>query len=102
MNPQPRAFVRILQLPQITPDVVRVEIECRYGATGLTSLPGPSSLPVPALIIAACFEHEAQCGKCDMSEAHAEGSRALREETERIWAAHCQARVRGYTQEVRN
>ena len=32
----------------------------------------------------------------------AEGNRALREETERIWAAHCQARARRYAQEVRN
>jgi hypothetical protein len=102
MSHLPIASVQVLQRADLADGCLRIEIECRYGTTGLTSLPGPSALPVPALITAACFEHEARCGRCDVSEAHAEGNRALREETERIWAAHCQARVRGYAQEVRN
>jgi hypothetical protein len=87
MTRRPIASVRILTLPQLHPDAVRVEIDCPDSTTGITSLPGPVALLVPALITAACFEHEARCGACDVSEAHAQGHRALRDETERIYAA---------------
>ena len=103
MSRQPIATVRVLQRPDLAEGCVRVEIECRHSTTGITSIPSERvALPVPALITAACFEHEAQCGRCDVSEAHAEGNRALREETERIWVAHREARTRCYIEEVRN
>jgi hypothetical protein len=96
------ATVTVLTLPHISPDATRVEIECRYSTTGLTSIPGPFALPVPALITAAVFEHESRCGECDTSEAHAEGNRALRQETERVYAAVQQRRQRRYADGRRN
>jgi hypothetical protein len=87
MSRRPLATVRVLNLPHIAPDAVRVEVECPASTTGITSLPGPHRLEVPALITAACYAHQERCGQCDTSEAHACGSRAMREETERLFAA---------------
>ena len=103
MSRRPLAIVRVLHRPDLAEGCVRVEVDCKLSTTGITSIPSERvALPVPALITAACFEHEVQCGRCDVSEAHAEGSRALREETERIWAAHREARARRYLEGVRN
>jgi hypothetical protein len=100
---RPIASVRVLQRPDLGEDCLRIEVDCRYSTTGITSIPSERvGLPVPALITAACFEHEARCGRCDASEVHAAGNRALREETERIWTARCQARTRRYTEEAMN
>jgi hypothetical protein len=38
---RPVAAVTVLKLPHLHPDAIRVEIECRYSMTGLTSIPGP-------------------------------------------------------------
>ena len=38
---RPVAEVRVLTLPHLHPDAVRIETECQYSTTGLTSLPGP-------------------------------------------------------------
>ena len=103
MTRQPSASVRVLQQPDRAEGCVRVEVECRHSTTGITSIPSERvALPVPALITAACFEHEARCGRCDVSEVHAEGNRSLREETERIWAAHREARTRCDIEEGRD
>ena len=37
---QPSASVIVKRLPHIAPDAIRIEIDCRYSTTGLTSIPG--------------------------------------------------------------
>ena len=72
---RPTAEVRILHRPQLHPDAVRVEIECPFGTTGVTSVPGPMLvLTEPQLVTAAVFEHEARCGACDTEPAHGRGT----------------------------
>jgi hypothetical protein len=104
MEHRPIATVTVMRLPHLHPEAIRIEIECSSSTTGLTSLPaadGPE-LPVPALVTAATFEHEARCGLCDTSEAHARGAVELRDETERLYAQVRQRRLRYYAHGRRN
>jgi hypothetical protein len=95
MSRRPVARVRVLSLPHLHPEAVRVEVDCRAPATGITQIPalGGPELPTPALITAATFEHDARCGECDTSEVHAQGATGLLEETERL---HVQAQQRWF------
>jgi hypothetical protein len=103
LSRQPIATVRVLTLPHIAPDAVRIEIDCRYSTTGLTSVPGPAfSLTRPQMITAAVFEHEARCIDCDTSEAHEQGDQAIREATECAWNEVRAAFGRRYADGVRN
>jgi len=99
---RPTASVKVIQMPHLAPGCVRVEVECSGSTTGGTWFPGPAALPVPALITAICFQHEARCGDCDTSEAHARGAVELREETERMYEAVQQRRIRYYAHGRRN
>ena len=86
MSHRPGAAVHIIALPHLHPEAIRVEIECRYSATGLTSIPGPLfALTREQLITSAVFEHEARCGECDTEVAHERGDREIRVQTERAW-----------------
>jgi len=104
MSRRPIAQVRLLTLPQLHPEAIRVEVDCCYSTTGITQVPAPGGLelPTPALITAACFEHEARCGDCDTSDAHVRGAVELRDETERLYALVRQRRVRYYAHGRRN
>jgi hypothetical protein len=103
MNGRPLARVTDIPMPQLDPDTVRVEVDCRCSTTGITSIPGPRFAPTRAQqVTAAVFEREARCGACDTSEAHQQGDRTIRDRTERVWAAMKQARARRYLDEVRN
>ena len=104
MSRRPAATVRVLTLPNLHPDAVRVEVECRYSTTGMTQVPAPRGpeLPTPALITAACFEHEARCGDCDTSEAHAQGHAELRAWTEEAWVRMAAESVRRHFHGRRN
>ena len=104
MTRRPTAAVRVIRMPRLHPEAVRIEVGCQLGTTGITQIPAPGGpgLPTPALITAACFEHEVRCGDCDTSEAHAQGARELREETERVYEAFRQKRVRYYAHGRRN
>ena len=86
MSRRPIATVRVLGLPDVHPDAVRIEVECPASTTGLTSVPaspGPGQ-GLALLVTAAVFAHEERCdGACDTSEAHALGSPTARQETER-------------------
>lgn len=86
MSRQPIAEVRVLRRPDLHPDAIRIEVGCRHGMTGLTSIPSPA-LPLTRgqLITGAVFEHEARCGDCDTEEAHRQGDRQVREMTDRAW-----------------
>jgi hypothetical protein len=103
MTRRPLAQVRILKQPHLAPDAVRVEIDCRYSTTGLTSIPSEAlRLTVPMLVTQACYEHEARCGECDVSEAHAQGDQQVRVETERAWNIVQAKMAERYVHEVRN
>jgi hypothetical protein len=102
---RPRAEVRVLKLPDVHPDAVRIEVECPASTTGLTSVPAPlgPDMGVALLITAAVFAHEERCdGGCDTSEAHGLGSPTARQETERMYAAAQAERRRRYAQGRRN
>jgi hypothetical protein len=67
---RPIAEVRVLRMPHLHPDAVRVVVDCRYSTTGLTVLPGPMlALSREQLIASAVLEHEALCGSCDTEQA---------------------------------
>ena len=84
---RPRASLRILHLPHIGRDVKRIEVECRYSTTGLTSVPVPGmGWTDEALITAAAYAHEERCGACDVSDVLDRGDQEIRDWTERTWA----------------
>ena len=88
MTRRPVATVRILKQPHLAPDAVRVEIDCRYSTTGLTSIPSEAlRLTVPMLVTQAVYTHEERCGDCDTTEAHERGDRRVREHVEQLSAA---------------
>lgn len=89
-------------MPHLHPEAVRIEVDCSRSTTGLTSVPGRLDLPTPALITAACFEHEARCGSCDTADAHAQGHAELREWTEQAWARMTAESVRRHFHGRRN
>ena len=77
MTGRARAAVRVLRLPHVHPDAVRVEVDCRHATTGLTGVPS-DRLPMtrPQFVAAAVLEHEARCGACDTARARAQGDGA--------------------------
>jgi hypothetical protein len=80
------ATVTVVERPQLHPDAIRVEIECLFGISSLTRLPGlMQALTVEQMITAAVFEHESKCGRCDTEAAHLQGDRQVREITDRAW-----------------
>ncbi len=95
MTRRPSATVRVLTRPDLGPGAVRIEVDCRYSTTGLTSIPaGAVKLTRPALITSAVFEHESRCGECSTEDAHRQGDPAIRAETERLWHLHQQHQLR--------
>ena len=83
---RPSAAVTVLKRPDLHQDVVRIEIGCRYGTTGLTQVPGPMlALTRRQMITAAVFAHEERCGRCDTEPAHAQGDPTMRGMTDRAW-----------------
>jgi hypothetical protein len=98
MTRRPIAQVRVLKQPHLHPEAVRVEVDCRHATAGITQMPAPGGLelPTPALVTAACFEHEARCSQCDTAEAHRQGNVQLREWTEEAWSQFQAARGRRY------
>ena len=88
MSRRPIAQVRVLRRPDLAEGCVRVEIECRFSMTGITSIPSKQlKLTVPVLVTAACYEQESRCGECDTSKAHQQGDQALRTYTDQVWDA---------------
>src|ERR1044072_4784768 len=103
MNRRPIATVRVMKMPRLHADAIRIEVSCPHGTTGLTQVPGPMlALTREQLITSACFEHEARCGRCDTEPAHARGDRQIREETDRAWDDLLIAAQRRYDAAHRN
>jgi hypothetical protein len=90
MSRRPLATVRVLKLPHLHPGAIRIELECPASTTGYTQIPsGPVGLPVEVLITMTAFEHDAQCGACDTSGVHRQGSTEARAAVARLrgWLA---------------
>src|SRR5438067_9892848 len=86
MSRRPLATVRVLQRPDLAEGCLRIEVECRYGTTGLTSIAADRlGITVPMLITSACFAHEERCGECDTSQAHEQGDQAIKTATDEAW-----------------
>jgi hypothetical protein len=103
MNRRPLATVRVLRRPDLAPDAVRVEIDCRYSRTGLTSIPSEAlRLTVPMLVTSACYLHEERCNRCDTTEAHALGDQRVRDWTEAMWPVMQDTRIRRHMTGRRN
>ncbi len=82
----PRATLRVLRRPDLRPGAARFEVDCRYSTTGLTHLPAPDlDLTDGMLILAAAYEHEARCGRCDLSDVLDRGDPRIRELVDREW-----------------
>ena len=93
MTCRPRATVRVIMQPDLAKSAYRVEVDCKYSTTGITSLPGePIDLGVRGTVTFAVYAHEERCGECDTSEAHARGDQTIREHVEQI-AATVQAKM---------
>jgi hypothetical protein len=97
------ARVIVMKMPRLHPEAIRVEIDCRYSTTGLTSFPGPVfALTRGQLITSAVFEHEARCGRCSTDHAHQQGDRQIREMTDRAWKDLLDAAGRRYAEARKN
>lgn len=74
-----------MRLPHLHPDAVRVEVDCRFSTTGVTSVPGgPVELSRRQLVTFATYQHEERCGRCDTDAAHRQGDQTMRAEAERL------------------
>jgi hypothetical protein len=82
MTRGPIAEVRVIRMPHLHPDAVRVEVGCSGSTTGLTHvLGGPIDMDMLMLITFATYEHEERCDAgCDTRPAHARGERRRRDD----------------------
>ena len=96
MTRRPVATVAVIHRPDFGPGAIRVEVACPAGVTGISSIPGPLPAAVrgAALILAACHEHEARCGRCDLAEARRHADVQLRVAPMDAWEAWREERVR--------
>ena len=101
---RPKATLRVLRRPDWGEDAVRLEVDCRYGTTGITQVTaeGCPRLAVESLATILAYRHEEECGRCDVSDVHARGDRELYELAERADAARRAAALRAYAEGRRN
>jgi len=104
MTRRPQATVTVMKLPHLAEGCVRIEVDCRYSTTGLTSFPGDRlDMPLRQLITAAVMEHEARCdGECDTTAAHERGDPHIRAHVEQLGGALQAAMARQYAHGRRN
>ena len=85
---RPMATVRVIHRPDFGPQAVRVEIVCPSGVTSITGVSQRRLSPqvrVASLIAAGCFEHEARCGACDLTDAYQQAEVDLRVAPAEAW-----------------
>ena len=103
MKRRPQATVLVLKLPHIDAEAVRIEVDCRYSTTGLTSISGPlMPMTRPQMITAAVYAHEERCGDCDTSAAHEQGDPSVRQAAEVAWSDLLVPAGRRYAEGRRN
>ena len=86
---RPAATIKVIHRPDFGPLAIRVEVGCPYGITGLLNVLGEARPEIRGslLIVAACFEHEARCGRCDLSEVRRQADVQVRAAPEEAWVA---------------
>ena len=96
MDQRPIATVKVIHRPDFGPLAIRVEVRCPDGVTGLMNVLGDAEpeLRGALLIAAACSEHEARCGRCDLAEARERADVQLRAAPEEAWIAWREERRR--------
>ncbi len=101
---RPSATVRVLRRPDWGADAVRVEVDCRYGTTGITQVApdGCPRLAVESLTTILAYRHEEECGRCDLADVHARGDRELHEMIERSAESRRAEVLRDYVSARRN
>ncbi len=100
----PKATLRILRRPDLSAGAVRLEVDCRYGTTGLTQITaeGCPRLAVESLATILAYRHEEECGRCDLADVHARGDRELRDMVERADVTRRAEALRAYAAGRRN
>lgn len=88
MGLRQRASVKVIHRPDFGELAIRVEVSCPNRVTGLLNVLGEAHPEVRGalLIVAACFEHEARCGQCDLTEARRQADVEVRAAPEEAWA----------------
>jgi hypothetical protein len=83
------ATVKVTHRPDFGDEAIEVEVTCPERVTGLLNVLGDAEpgLRGAVLILAACFEHEARCGRCDLSEVREQANVEVRAAPEEAWAA---------------
>ncbi len=101
---RPKATLRILRRPDWGDDAVRLEVDCRYGTTGITQITaeGCPRLAVESLATILAYRHEEECGRCDLADVHARGDRELRDLVERADVTRRAEALRAYAAARRN
>jgi len=96
MGSRPLATVKVIHRPDFGPQAVKVEVSCPERVTGLLNRLGDAhpDLRGALLIAAACTEHEARCGRCDLSDARAHADVQLRTAPEEAWVSWDEERRR--------
>ena len=86
---RPIATVKVIHRPDFGPLAIKVEVGCPGRATGLLNVLGeaPPGVRGALLIVAACFEHEARCGRCDLTDTREQADVEVRAAPEEAWAA---------------
>ena len=89
MRRAPIATVRVIHRPDFGDAAIKVEVACPDRVTGLLNVLGDAEpkLRGAVLVLAACFEHEARCGACDLSEAREQADVEIRAAPEGAWSA---------------
>ena len=77
MSTMPQARLRILGCPDVGQDARRLEVECRFGTSSITTTAG-DELPDSVMILIAARIHEEQCGGCDLSAVLDRGDQRVR------------------------
>ncbi len=101
---RPAATLRILRRPDLGEGVVRLEVDCRYGTTGITQITGTGcpELAVESLATIVAYRHEEACGRCDLADVHARGDGELRDLVKRVGADRRADALRAYAAGRRN
>ena len=89
MQQPPIAIVRVVHRPDFGDAAIKVEVSCPDRVTALMNALGDAEpkLRGAVLILAACFEHEARCGTCDLSAAREQADVEVRAAPEGAWRA---------------
>ena len=99
-----KATLHVLRRPDLGEGVVRLEVGCRYGTTGITQITaeGCPRLTVASLATILAYRHEEECGRCDLADVHARGDRELYDMVERTAADRRADALRDYARGRRN